>query len=53
MASLPFYFVAQLTSPGTLINPFRTISLVNHTATSFVVGEKDHVHVAPDIQPAG
>ncbi|MFR9854012.1 LCP family protein [Corynebacterium striatum] len=37
----------KITSPGTLINPFRTISLVNHTASSFIVGEKDHVwHLA-------
>lgn len=37
----------KITSPSTLINPFRTISLVNHTASSFIVGEKDHVwHLA-------
>lgn len=37
----------KITSPSTLINPFRTISLVNQTASSFIVGEKDHVwHMA-------
>lgn len=33
----------KITSPATLVNPFRTISLVNHTAQSFTVGEGDHV----------
>lgn len=37
----------KVTAPTTLINPFRTISLINHTADSFVVGKKDHVwHLA-------
>ena len=33
----------KITSPATLINPFRVVSLVNHTAQSFVVGQDDHV----------
>ncbi|MDO5032966.1 LCP family protein [Corynebacterium sp.] len=37
----------KVTSPATLINPFRAVSLVNHTADSFIVGQKDHVwHLA-------
>ncbi|GEB98567.1 LCP family protein [Corynebacterium flavescens] len=37
----------KITSPGTLINPFRMVSLVNQTASSFIVGSKDHVwHLA-------
>ncbi|WP_408929742.1 LCP family protein [Corynebacterium axilliensis] len=44
------FFAALLdktTSPSTIANPFKAISLVNHTASSFTVGEKDHVwHLA-------
>ncbi|ERS51378.1 MULTISPECIES: LCP family protein [Corynebacterium] len=37
----------KITSPATLINPFRSISLINHTASSFIVGDGDHVwHLA-------
>lgn len=37
----------KVASPATLINPFRAFSLVNHTASSFIVGEGDHVwHLA-------
>ena len=37
----------KITSPATIINPFRAFSLVNHTASSFIVGEGDHVwHLA-------
>lgn len=44
------FFAALLgkaTSPATIANPFKAISLVNHTADSFIVGQKDHVwHLA-------
>ena len=44
------FFAALLektTSPATIANPFKAISLVNHTADSFIVGRKDHVwHLA-------
>lgn len=37
----------KITSPATLINPFRSISLINQTASSFIVGDGDHVwHLA-------
>lgn len=37
----------KITSPATLINPFRAVSLINHTASSFIVGEDEHVwHLA-------
>ena len=37
----------KITSPATLANPFRAVSLVNHTASSFLVNEDDHVwHLA-------
>ena len=37
----------KITSPATLANPFRAVSLVNHTAQSFMVNEDDHVwHLA-------
>lgn len=37
----------KITSPATLINPFRAVSLVNHTASSFIVGEDEHIwHLA-------
>ncbi|MGO1984448.1 LCP family protein [Corynebacterium casei] len=37
----------KITSPSTLANPFRAVSLVNHTAQSFMVNEDDHVwHLA-------
>ncbi|QPK79035.1 LCP family protein [Corynebacterium lizhenjunii] len=37
----------KVTNPTTLINPFRTVSLVNNTVDSFVVGQRDHVwHLA-------
>ncbi|MGV0331794.1 LCP family protein [Corynebacterium macginleyi] len=37
----------KITSPATIINPFRSISLINHTASSFIVDEGDHVwHLA-------
>lgn len=44
------FFAALLdkaTSFSTIGNPFKAISLVNHTADSFIVNEKDHVwHLA-------
>ena len=44
------FFAALLdkfTSPSTLANPFRAVSLVTHTAQSFLVNEDDHVwHLA-------
>ena len=37
----------KITSPATLINPFRAISLINNTSKSFMVNEDDHVwHLA-------
>ncbi|MBK4137943.1 LCP family protein [Corynebacterium macginleyi] len=37
----------KITSPATIVNPFRSISLINHTASSFIVDEGDHVwHLA-------
>ena len=37
----------KITSPATIVNPFRSISLINHTASSFIVGDGDHVwHLA-------
>ena len=37
----------KVASPATLINPFRAFSLVNHTASSFIVDEGDHIwHLA-------
>ena len=37
----------KVASPATIINPFRAYSLVNHTASSFIVGNGDHVwHLA-------
>lgn len=37
----------KITSPGTLANPFRLVSLVNHTSNSFIVDDGDHVwHLA-------
>src|SRR5699024_12617456 len=37
----------KITSPATLINPFRAISLITHTSQSFMVNEDDHVrHLA-------
>lgn len=39
--------IDQSTSPGTLLNPFRFIPLVNSTAGSFTVNKGDHVwHLA-------
>lgn len=44
------FFAALLdkaTSFSTIGNPFKAVSLVNHTADSFIVNEKDHVwHLA-------
>ena len=37
----------KITSPATLINPIRTISLINNTSQSFMVNDDDHVwHLA-------
>ncbi|QCB29395.1 LCP family protein [Corynebacterium endometrii] len=37
----------KVTSPGTFINPFKAVSLVNNTAGSFTVNTGDHVwHLA-------
>ena len=37
----------KVASPATIINPFRAYSLVNHTASSVIVGNGDHVwHLA-------
>ncbi len=37
----------KVTKPGTLANPLKFIPLVNNTASSFIVGENDHVwHLA-------
>lgn len=37
----------KVTSPGTLLNPFRAVPLISNTASTFTVGEGDHVwHLA-------
>lgn len=37
----------KVTKPSTLLNPIKFVSLVNNTASSFIVGEGDHVwHLA-------
>lgn len=33
----------KVTAPGTLANPFRVIPLISDTASTFTVGENDHV----------
>lgn len=39
--------IGQMTSPATLINPFRMFPMVTSTANSFTVGDGDHVwHLA-------
>lgn len=37
----------RVTSPGTILNPFRLVPLISDTANTFTVGEGDHVwHLA-------